>query len=855
MKAYTYAEFLPDNEAIVRARAMTTSIAKDWIYLRDQCQLNGNILLKRWKKKGKVGRTELLKDVEPDIYPYQFCDVRLCHEFVQLVKKESRHDGQSLWDPNVNEGHHRRPHRKTLLLPYINVESLAVEPIKLLHLLHNRTKYSPSLWATYDNSLLDKQWFLGAFTTTYNSGCLSFSGEDYGRWTVWDTQAAHGGSVVGFPRGILILESQQSLMQFLRGVVEKLLCGMIREDSTLQSDHFNKAMSQGFAARSEPAAHQIDSIYLNQPFSAPPLFDVHKLSAVAKLQVAMHGDHLYILQTDPQYMRRYAAQILKGERDANLLQKHKNRSTALELMRAAARFWSWESILEETQKIEALYEKALNNTHPDFPFTVEYKASLGRLEKLLWAESKWRETCIENVLPHRSGFSKDYKFEWFQDDESASCIQMRVDLGTTAVSNFFGDRLEFCLRTLIQDPWQNPELQELVEFQDHSVRRFDPSAIFGILDEHLGDCHRKGLKDELSRLDDVLYQFYTDLSAIHQMTAMLRLHQLTFPKLVLKDTKNVPTGKAWRYLNKEYYQHIEARRKNLDHNHRWVDTIKLTNREEPAHKITADERLGSLFETFIKTPVPKGNRFTQTWLDQSEAEQAALDGFWEGMRERHRSTLTRLEFGSEDIESDLKALSAASTPEHVLEIKRRREEILATIAARAAEQAAKKNRKADKTALQTQWGEDKQQTFEVLPPKTKPKTRGIPDGFVPESNSPPEPEKPQSRITVAVNKRALSVFKAMFPGNNPEDRSKAVDWDTFVHAMAEEGVGFIARHSAGGSAYTFEPNEKSLWFGKGAISFHKPHTEHVIDAVTVMAHGKRMRKWFGWSEETFVLKK
>ncbi|KAH9214323.1 hypothetical protein DL95DRAFT_503717, partial [Leptodontidium sp. 2 PMI_412] len=800
MKAYTYAEFLPDNEAIVRARAMTTSIAKDWIYLRDQCQLNGNILLKRWKKKGKVGRTELLKDVEPDIYPYQFCDVRLCHEFVQL-------------------GHHRRPHRKTLLFPYINVESLAVEPIKLLHLLHNRTKYSPSLWATYDNSLLDKQWFLGAFTTTYNSGCLSFSGEDYGRWTVWDTQAAHGGSVVGFPRGILILESQQSLMRFLRGVVENLLCGMIREDSTLQSNHFNKAMSQGFAARSEPAAHQIDSIYLNQPFSAPPLFDVHELSAVAKLQVAMHGDHLYILQTDPRYMRRYAAQILKGERDANLLQKHKNSSTALELMRAAARFWSWESILEETQKIEALYEKARNNTHPDFPFTVEYKASLGHLKRLLWAESKWRETCIENVLPHRSGFSKDYKFEWFQDDESASCIPMRVDLGTTAVSNFFGDRLEFCLRTLIQDPWQNPELQELVEFQDHSVRRFEPSAIFGILDEHLGDCHRKGLKDELSRLDDVLYQFYTDLSAIHQMTAMLRLHQLTFPKLVLKDTKN------------------------------------LTNREEPAHKITADERLGSLFETFIKTPVPKGNRFTQTWLDQSEAEQAALDGFWEGMRERHRSTLTRLEFGSEDIESDLKPLSAASTPEHVLEIKRRREEILATIAARAAEQAAKKNRKADRTALQTYWGEDKKQSFELLPPKTKPKTRGIHDGFVPESNSPPEPAKPQSRITVAVNKRALSVFKAMFPGNNPEDRSKAVDWDTFVNAMAEEGVGFVARHSAGGSAYTFEPNEKSLWFGKGAISFHKPHTEHVINAVTVMAHGKRMRKWFGWSEETFVLKK
>ncbi|KAG4428085.1 hypothetical protein IFR05_016434 [Cadophora sp. M221] len=534
-------------------------------------------------------------------------------------------------------------------------------------------------------------------------------------------------------------------------------------------------------------------------------------------------------------------QILKGEMDANLLQKHKNGSTALELMRAAARFWSWESILEETLKIEALCEKIRNNTHPD---------------RFSSANIRWRESYIEYLLPHRLGFSKDYKFEWFQDDESATCKQSRIDTGANTVTNFFGDRLEFRLRTLIEGSWQNLEFLELTEAsQDHRLRRFEPSAIFGILDEHLWNCHRKGLKDELSRMDDVLNELYTDLAAIHQMTMMLRLHQLTPPRLGLKDIKNVPKGKAWRYLNKEYYQNTGSRRKKLDNNNRWVDAVKFANREEPADKIAADTRLGLLFETFIKSPVPKENRFTQTWLDQSEAEQAALDKFWEGMRERHRSTLTRLEFGPEDIESDLKALSVASTPDHILEVKQRREEILATIAARAAEQAAKKNRKADKSALQTQWGEDKQQSFEVLPPKTKPKTRGAPGGFVSENDSPPELEESKSQITVAVSKRTLSAFKSMFPGLNPEDRSRAVDWDVFVNAMAEKGVGFIARHSAGGSAYTFEPGETSAWFGMGAISFHKRHPEHVIDAVTVVAHGKRMGKWFGWGGGTFVLRK
>ncbi|KAG4412838.1 hypothetical protein IFR04_014022 [Cadophora malorum] len=76
-----------------------------------------------------------------------------------------------------------------------------------------------------------------------------------------------------------------------------------------------------------------------------------------------------------------------------------------------------------------------------------------------------------------------------------------------------------------------------------------------------------------------------------------------------------------------------------------------------------------------------------------------------------------------------------------------------------------------------------------------------------------------------------------------EDRTGAIDWDDFVNAMSGEGIGFIARHSGGGSAYTFEPNEKSPWHGQGAIGFHKPHPEHVIDAITVITYGKRMTKW------------
>ncbi|CZT41733.1 uncharacterized protein RSE6_01510 [Rhynchosporium secalis] len=157
----------------------------------------------------------------------------------------------------------------------------------------------------------------------------------------------------------------------------------------------------------------------------------------------------------------------------------------------------------------------------------------------------------------------------------------------------------------------------------------------------------------------------------------------------------------------------------------------------------------------------------------------------------------------------MKFFSFANSSEHLAEVTQQEDDILAKIATKAVEQAAEKN----------------------------------------------QIENPELKPIVAVNKRALSVFKAMFPGDYLEDRSRAIDWDVFVNVMSEEGVGFIARHSVGGSAYTLEPNEKSLWFGKGAISFHKPHPEHVIDAITAMAHGKRVAKWFGWGEGTYVQKR
>jgi hypothetical protein len=218
------------------------------------------------------------------------------------------------------------------------------------------------------------------------------------------------------------------------------------------------------------------------------------------------------------------------------------------------------------------------------------------------------------------------------------------------------------------------------------------------------------------------------------------------------------------------------------------------------------------------------------------------------MRERHREILLRLEFGLEDIESDLKILSSACCPDHLEALEVERESIRAEIAARSAAKEAK--------SMQTQWGADTQGEIETLEAKVKVKTRATTESEESSTGSASdivEDDKPEP-LKVAVSRGAFSIFQAMFPTTGNEYGTRVVKWSAFVNAMAEGEVGFVARHNGGGSAFTFEPNEMPKWKRKGKIVLHKPHPTPELDSVMLLINGKRRSKWFGWSKETFVLK-
>ena len=89
-------------------------------------------------------------------------------------------------------------------------------------------------------------------------------------------------------------------MGFLRGVVEQLLDGVDTDNSG--SQNWTQLTTLGFKRTNDV---EFWSPYLNQPFSAPPLWNIDNLLSLARTRLDAAGDHLWLLQTDPAYMRYY----------------------------------------------------------------------------------------------------------------------------------------------------------------------------------------------------------------------------------------------------------------------------------------------------------------------------------------------------------------------------------------------------------------------------------------------------------------------------------------------------------------------------------------------------------------------
>lgn len=100
-------------------------------------------------------------------------------------------------------------------------------------------------------------------------------------------------------------------------------------------------------------------------------------------------------------------------------------------------------------------------------------------------------------------------------------------------------------------------------------------------------------------------------------------------------------------------------------------------------------------------------------------------------------------------------------------------------------------------------------------------------------------ELPAPQTPLYVEKKTFQLFATMFSSEQPSLQTR---WDDFVRAMKDAGCCCKAN---GGSAVTFED-------GKHKIVVHRPHPDSTIDPIKLRSISKRLKKWFGWNQNTFV---
>jgi hypothetical protein len=134
--------------------------------------------------------------------------------------------------------------------------------------------------------------------------------------------------------------------------------------------------------------------------------------------------------------------------------------------------------------------------------------------------------------------------------------------------------------------------------------------------------------------------------------------------------------------------------------------------------------------------------------------------------------------------------------------------------------------------------------------KTKPVT-SAPQSDDAEADIPliPGPSEDQIKTTFYLDKRSYEVFQTLFSNPRNKNVPRDVRWVDFLRAMTSLG---FSVDSLNGSAWQFTPSHVDV---DRSIQFHEPHPSSRLFLFQARRIGWRLSRRYGWTGETFELKR
>ncbi|EKG17645.1 hypothetical protein MPH_05094 [Macrophomina phaseolina MS6] len=774
---FSYNKRLSYHEAESIVAGHVKSIKGDITALQEALNSYGDILLSRWKKKGNSTKREAwLHEADPKMFQHQWLGPYFSRDYTRgynllEVRKE-------LW--------------QVLRLPYLTVEALAADANKLVGILHHRAYSLPEEWVVHDSRQLSLGWYNGLFDLDFSDACVVMHGPRWGELTKWDEAAAHRFSIIGFPRASIILEAQSTLLRVLLKIVNQIL---LNADGSLPAASGNTKWIESIKGGFKYAnSIELRSPYTNSAFSAPRSFDINEILSTAHARLEAATDHLFLLQTDPSYMRWAISTYNLGEMVRRVGKDFARGLTAGELLHDFREVQRWKWLVEECEHLKLLYTSFRDQIYPTDRLPPRYDRALGAIRLIVTNQVLSQSRQLEHEFPQKPGFSRAYNFE-----RTAQGCDFRRKKFHQLNDLFWDDRLEWAMINMVGN------------FQD--PQHYDQEVVFAILEDHL----QKSSAAERGRLDERLYAKLADFSARHEILYSIDSHRPLDTNPHMDDLKKSERDrKVWRFM-----------------------AAKL--RDLPRRRVL---HLAECLERFEGASLPPQKPDARLSLEVLDKSREALGLFWAAIRDYERDTMEGCkELLQADVEDYLAVLSPASFSDYTNAISAQRAALVARNEARV-----KKKTNVASEYPQTVWGTSNEGNIERLGEASRTKLKTRPTVAVPSSGKEvllqdairsPTKVEPLS-VPLPLKYRTRAIFSRMFP-RDPEKIQKPVDWTDFVLSMGD--VGFTAKHS-GGSAVIFENETKSR-----KIVFHRPHPIAKIYPVMIRAMGSRMKKWFGWDRE------
>jgi hypothetical protein len=812
----------PEVKSLEQARRetepMRARILELYRTLGDIAARHEATIQRRWAKKTKPQRLSILLDVWPDMPRFHRPDF-----VAYTVGARFAASGAFGAFAMANMKQSWQEHA---LCPTISQDDL-VKPRTLPLLLNSRARNHPSAFAGTDRTELSvglRAFVLVPYSVPGHVMLLNrindSNSQEYGRIVLRNQPESSTGTEApttttttpekqySVGEGYLILQTQQKILDFLMNVCRAILHEIPPDAMTgpqfpIQPDPKLKEESQSTGFES------LELMALEAPYRLPARLDMDRVVSVLAARASEAKDHLWSLREDPSYFHEtlleyadHRNEILWGNPDGS-----SGRDVVLwpgvlsSLLTHSYRdVESFEELRKQAVGLQSLQAKYAAEIDPSRDLPSEYMAAIITFRTFLWQivstqfSQLWERACSSPNMRHMMRYS----------ERAGSIVTNPQEMGDVE------DTLLWLLKALLDDgeDLETLGLTMVVDQLEHFINS----------------------KPEAKRLISPLVgRSIGDLSIVAQCYRQLELYQPWAQEFELQ------AAQRDKKMRRRYFE--------------W---------KEPSDKITSAFVGGSL-EAAGRLANPSGGRFTypvarrrtKENVERLRQSEANLDAFWR--------TVDRL------VHAKLPGMKGTVAGQFLAQsrlLKRTPEWVEPETP--AAEKASSKPSLKDESDqplssfyFEFTSGSSTIRRPELPAPKSKVKTKGVakhPNGADKETtavtSSEPVQVEHQQPTSMAVDARALKVFRALFFNPDVTSTPGEIPWNDFLHAMAS--AGFVARKLYG-SVWQFCPSATTKLDVEQAIQFHEPHPKPKIAFTTARRIGRRLYRQYGWVGGMFEL--